>query len=60
MRIWDVFGKVQGAVATWRLCSGRFRRRQVATAPCTLPEIAPLSRKCNRKLDNLRYGSQFV
>src|SRR5262245_120529 len=49
-RVRDGCGTVQGAVATWRLRSGRSRRRQVATAPCTVPEIAPLSCKRNRKL----------
>jgi len=50
MRVRDGFGTAQGAVVTWRLRSGRSRSRQVATAPCTAPEIAPLSRKGNRKL----------
>ncbi len=50
MRVRDGCGTVQGAVATWRLRNGRSRRRQVATAPCTVPEIAPFSRKRNRKL----------
>src|SRR5262245_42340043 len=36
MRVRDGSGTVQGAVATWRLRSGRSRRRQVATAPCTM------------------------
>ena len=49
MRVRDGSGTVQGAVATWRLRSGRYRRRQVATAPCTVPENAPFSRKRNRK-----------
>jgi hypothetical protein len=40
----DGCGTVQGAVATWRLRERPLRRRQVATAPCTVPEIAPLSR----------------
>ena len=50
MRVRDGCCTVQGAVATWRLRSGRSLRRQVATAPCTVPEIAPLSRTRNRKL----------
>jgi len=30
-------GTVQGAVATWRPRMTYFGRRQVATAPCTVP-----------------------
>jgi len=50
MRVRDGCDTVQGAVATWRLRNGRSRRRQVATAPCTVSVIAPFSRKRNRKL----------
>ncbi len=33
-----ISGTVQGAVATWRLRERPLRRRQVATAPCTVPQ----------------------
>src|SRR5262245_23874521 len=37
-------GMVQGAVATWRLSRVHHTRRQVATAPCTIPLLTQQSK----------------